>query len=101
VKLSSEADFYFPEAPHAASGPGDPAFESVRSELVEWWHCPSVGSFGELPYLTSWNVEGDCLGAAESIEFLHSYVEKDMDGIVDYIIGFSQGAAMAKVATHP
>jgi poly(3-hydroxybutyrate) depolymerase len=101
--FGDNVQFFFPEAPHAASGPGDPGFDSVRAELREWWHCPSTGQHGELPYLTSWNAEGDCVGMAESVNFLREFVQEQMGGEVDVIIGFSQGAAVAKhlFATTP
>jgi acyl transferase domain-containing protein/acyl-CoA synthetase (AMP-forming)/AMP-acid ligase II len=96
--FDGDAEFFFPEAPHVASGPGDDTLNLVeRDELREWWYCPSVGQRGELPYLTSWNVDGGCVGAAESIEFLHTFVQDQMGGEVDLVIGFSQGAAMGKL----
>jgi hypothetical protein len=90
--FDKDAEFFFPEAPHVASGPGDDTLDSVaRDKLREWWYCPSAGQHGALPYLTSWNVDGGCVGATASLELLRAFVRDEMGGEVDLVIGFSQG----------
>ena len=79
--------YYFPDAPHAATGP---------TEDVVLKH------FGDGPYNEWWrfvqregqnDVDVQLVGQHETLEYLEHYI--DEHGPFDVVLGFSQGAAVA------
>jgi len=80
------------EAPHQASGPGDPLLPH-EMKLKEWWG-EREGPLGCDSYMAGWQGPR-CDGLMESIRIAESFI--GAKGPFEGVIGFSQGAALATI----
>eukprot|EP00755_Sulcionema_specki_P009708 Sspe_Gene.44437::Locus_21791_Transcript_1_1_Confidence_1.000_Length_9698::g.44437::m.44437 len=89
-----QAELIVVDAPHHASGPGDPSVPEGMP-LREWWHCPSQARDGVLHFEDGW-FGGEYKGYEDSVEYIMEVAQRH--GPVSGVLGFSQGGAMATVA---